>query len=36
MKVLLKRIQTREDAARCIEHGADGIVVSNRRPPAFE
>jgi len=29
MKVLLKGIQTHEDAARCLEHGADGIVVSN-------
>jgi isopentenyl diphosphate isomerase/L-lactate dehydrogenase-like FMN-dependent dehydrogenase len=29
MKVMLKGIQTREDAARCLEHGADGIIVSN-------
>jgi 4-hydroxymandelate oxidase len=29
MKVMLKGIQTREDAALCLEHGCDGIVVSN-------
>jgi isopentenyl diphosphate isomerase/L-lactate dehydrogenase-like FMN-dependent dehydrogenase len=29
MKVLVKGVVTREDAARCLEHGADGIVVSN-------
>ena len=29
MKVLLKGIVTREDAEQAIEHGADGIVVSN-------
>ncbi len=29
MKVILKGIVTREDAALAIEHGADGIVVSN-------
>lgn len=29
MKVLLKGIVTREDAELAIEHGADGIVVSN-------
>jgi isopentenyl diphosphate isomerase/L-lactate dehydrogenase-like FMN-dependent dehydrogenase len=29
MKVLVKGIVTAEDAERCIEHGADGIVVSN-------
>jgi len=29
MKVLVKGIVTREDAARCLEHGADGIIVSN-------
>jgi isopentenyl diphosphate isomerase/L-lactate dehydrogenase-like FMN-dependent dehydrogenase len=36
MKVLLKGIQTREDAARCLEHGADGIVVSNHGGRADE
>ena len=29
MKVLVKGIVTGEDAARCVEHGADGILVSN-------
>ena len=29
MKILVKGIVTREDAARCLAHGADGIVVSN-------
>ena len=29
MKLLLKGILTREDARLCIEHGVDGIVVSN-------
>jgi 4-hydroxymandelate oxidase len=29
MAVLVKGISTREDAARCLEHGADGIIVSN-------
>jgi isopentenyl diphosphate isomerase/L-lactate dehydrogenase-like FMN-dependent dehydrogenase len=29
MKLLLKGIQTREDAELAIEHGVDGIVVSN-------
>jgi isopentenyl diphosphate isomerase/L-lactate dehydrogenase-like FMN-dependent dehydrogenase len=29
MKVLIKGIVTREDAALAIEHGADGVVVSN-------
>jgi isopentenyl diphosphate isomerase/L-lactate dehydrogenase-like FMN-dependent dehydrogenase len=36
MKVLLKGIQTREDAARCLEHGADGIVVSKHGGRADE
>jgi isopentenyl diphosphate isomerase/L-lactate dehydrogenase-like FMN-dependent dehydrogenase len=36
MKVLLKGIQTREDAARCLEHGVDGIVVSNHGGRADE
>ena len=29
MKVLIKGIVTREDAALAIEHGADGVIVSN-------
>jgi isopentenyl diphosphate isomerase/L-lactate dehydrogenase-like FMN-dependent dehydrogenase len=29
MKLVLKGIGTREDAALCLEHGVDGIVVSN-------
>jgi len=29
MKLLIKGILTPEDAERCVEHGADGIVVSN-------
>jgi 4-hydroxymandelate oxidase len=29
MKLLIKGILTREDARLCIEHGVDGIVVSN-------
>ncbi|MFQ5788913.1 MAG: alpha-hydroxy acid oxidase [Acidobacteriota bacterium] len=29
MKVLVKGIVTREDARLCVEHGADGIIVSN-------
>jgi isopentenyl diphosphate isomerase/L-lactate dehydrogenase-like FMN-dependent dehydrogenase len=29
MKLLLKGILTREDARLCVEHGVDGIVVSN-------
>ncbi|HEX6999100.1 MAG TPA: alpha-hydroxy acid oxidase [Gammaproteobacteria bacterium] len=29
MKVLIKGIVTAQDAERCIEHGADGIIVSN-------
>jgi isopentenyl diphosphate isomerase/L-lactate dehydrogenase-like FMN-dependent dehydrogenase len=36
MKVMLKGIQTREDATRCLEHGADGIVVSNHGGRADE
>ncbi len=33
MKVLVKGIVTGEDAARCVEHGADGILVSEPRRP---
>lgn len=29
MKVVLKGIVTREDARLCVEHGVDGIIVSN-------
>jgi isopentenyl diphosphate isomerase/L-lactate dehydrogenase-like FMN-dependent dehydrogenase len=29
MKLALKGIETREDAKLCLEHGVDGIVVSN-------
>jgi isopentenyl diphosphate isomerase/L-lactate dehydrogenase-like FMN-dependent dehydrogenase len=36
MKVMLKGIVTREDAARCLEHGADGIIVSNHGGRADE
>jgi isopentenyl diphosphate isomerase/L-lactate dehydrogenase-like FMN-dependent dehydrogenase len=36
MKVMLKGIVTREDAVRCLEHGVDGIVVSNHGGRADE
>jgi isopentenyl diphosphate isomerase/L-lactate dehydrogenase-like FMN-dependent dehydrogenase len=36
MKILLKGIQTREDAALCLQHGVDGIVVSNHGGRADE
>jgi 4-hydroxymandelate oxidase len=36
MKVMLKGIVTREDAARCLEHGVDGIIVSNHGGRADE
>ncbi len=29
MKIVLKGIVTREDAVLCVEHGVDGVVVSN-------
>ena len=29
MKIIIKGIVTREDASLCLEHGVDGIVVSN-------
>ena len=29
MKLVLKGIETREDAALCVQHGVDGIIVSN-------
>ncbi len=36
MKILLKGIVTAEDAALCIEHGVDGLVVSNHGGRAEE
>lgn len=36
MKLLIKGIETREDAALCVEHGADGIIVSNHGGRATE
>jgi isopentenyl diphosphate isomerase/L-lactate dehydrogenase-like FMN-dependent dehydrogenase len=36
MKVLLKRVDTAEDAVLAREHGADGVVVSNHGGRAFE
>ena len=36
MKILLKGIVTAEDAALCLEHGVDGIVVSNHGGRAEE
>ncbi len=36
MKVLVKGVVTREDAARALAHGADGIVVSNHGGRADE
>jgi len=36
MKVLLKGIDTAEDAALAVEHGADGVVVSNHGGRATE
>jgi 4-hydroxymandelate oxidase len=36
MKVVVKGIVTAEDAARCVSHGADGIVVSNHGGRAEE
>ncbi len=29
MKVVLKGVETREDAELCVEHGVDGVIVSN-------
>src|SRR6202040_331784 len=29
MKLIIKGIETREDARLCVEHGVDGILVSN-------
>jgi 4-hydroxymandelate oxidase len=36
MKVVVKGIVTAEDARRCVQHGADGIVVSNHGGRAEE
>jgi 4-hydroxymandelate oxidase len=36
MKVLLKGIEAEEDAALAVEHGADGIIVSNHGGRALE
>ncbi|MEO8130275.1 MAG: alpha-hydroxy acid oxidase [Bryobacteraceae bacterium] len=36
MKVLLKGVETREDAKLCVEHGLDGIIVSNHGGRAEE
>lgn len=36
MKIVLKGIETREDAILCREHGVDGIVVSNHGGRAIE
>src|SRR5438552_2779848 len=36
MKVVIKGLETREDAAQAVEHGADGIVISNHGGRATE
>jgi isopentenyl diphosphate isomerase/L-lactate dehydrogenase-like FMN-dependent dehydrogenase len=36
MKVAIKGIESREDAALCVENGADGIIVSNHGGRATE
>ena len=36
MKILLKGIETRDDARLCLEHGIDGIIVSNHGGRAEE
>ncbi len=36
MRLLIKGIETREDAALCVEHGADGVIVSNHGVRATE
>jgi isopentenyl diphosphate isomerase/L-lactate dehydrogenase-like FMN-dependent dehydrogenase len=35
-KLIIKGIDTREDAALCVEHGVDGILVSNHGGRATE
>jgi isopentenyl diphosphate isomerase/L-lactate dehydrogenase-like FMN-dependent dehydrogenase len=36
MKVVIKGLETREDATQAIDHGADGIVISNHGGRATE
>ncbi len=36
MRVVVKGIVTREDAVRCLQYGADGIIVSNHGGRAEE
>jgi len=36
MKLVLKGIETREDAELCVRHGVDGIIVSNQGGRAEE
>jgi len=36
MRVVVKGIVTREDAERCVQHGADGVIVSNHGGRAEE
>jgi isopentenyl diphosphate isomerase/L-lactate dehydrogenase-like FMN-dependent dehydrogenase len=36
MKVVIKGLETREDAAQALEHGADGIIISNHGGRATE
>ncbi|HYK26284.1 MAG TPA: alpha-hydroxy acid oxidase [Steroidobacteraceae bacterium] len=36
MKVVIKGIESHEDAALAVEHGADGLIVSNHGGRAFE
>jgi isopentenyl diphosphate isomerase/L-lactate dehydrogenase-like FMN-dependent dehydrogenase len=36
MKLLIKGILTREDARLCVEHGVDGIIVSNHGGRAID
>ena len=36
MKLVMKGIETREDARLCVEHGVDGILVSNHGGRATE
>ncbi len=36
MRVVVKGIVTRENAARCVQYGADGIIVSNHGGRAVE
>ena len=36
MKVVIKGLETREDASQAVDHGADGIIVSNHGGRATE